>query len=81
MQLGTQIDGLHSTQDQIEAVKRIRKCKNYYEILGLNKDASEADFKKAYRYKDGSGQFKFEATSTDWIVRRYVSVCVFAGWI
>jgi len=37
------------TQDQIDAVKRIRKCKNYYEILGVNKTASETELKKAYR--------------------------------
>jgi len=37
------------TQDQVEAVKRIRKCKNYYEILGVNKDSSESELKKAYR--------------------------------
>lgn len=37
------------TQDQIEAVKKIRKCKNYYEILGLKKTATEAELKKAYR--------------------------------
>uniref|UniRef100_A0A4W3H5P0 DnaJ heat shock protein family (Hsp40) member B12b n=1 Tax=Callorhinchus milii TaxID=7868 RepID=A0A4W3H5P0_CALMI len=37
------------TQDQVEAVKRIKKCKDYYEILGLSKDTSEDDLKKAYR--------------------------------
>jgi len=37
------------TQDQIDAVKRIRKCKNYYEILGVNKTSSDQDLKKAYR--------------------------------
>jgi len=37
------------TQDQVEAVKRIRKCKNYYEILGVTKDSSETELKKAYR--------------------------------
>ncbi|XP_023345928.1 dnaJ homolog subfamily B member 12-like isoform X2 [Eurytemora carolleeae] len=37
------------TQEQIEAVKRIRKCKNYYEILGVNKTSSESELKKAYR--------------------------------
>ncbi|XP_043535061.1 dnaJ homolog subfamily B member 12a isoform X1 [Chiloscyllium plagiosum] len=37
------------TPDQFEAVKRIKKCKDYYEILGLSKDATEEDLKKAYR--------------------------------
>ncbi|XP_028826390.1 dnaJ homolog subfamily B member 12b [Denticeps clupeoides] len=37
------------TTDQLQAVQRIKQCKNYYEILGLKKDASEDDLKKAYR--------------------------------
>uniref|UniRef100_A0A8C4XIH4 DnaJ homolog subfamily B member 14 n=1 Tax=Erpetoichthys calabaricus TaxID=27687 RepID=A0A8C4XIH4_ERPCA len=37
------------TQEQLEGVQRIKKCKNYYEVLGVGKDASEEDLKKAYR--------------------------------
>ncbi|KAK3089874.1 hypothetical protein FSP39_007244 [Pinctada imbricata] len=37
------------TEDQIQMVKRIKKCKDYYEILGVEKDATENDLKKAYR--------------------------------
>ncbi|KAI2658222.1 hypothetical protein H4Q32_016236 [Labeo rohita] len=37
------------TPEQAEAVRRIKQCKNYYEILGVQKDASEDDLKKAYR--------------------------------
>lgn len=37
------------TPDQLEAVKKIRKCKDYYEILGVSKDAPDADLKKQYK--------------------------------
>ncbi|KAK7068716.1 DnaJ (Hsp40), subfamily B, member 12, partial [Halocaridina rubra] len=37
------------TSDQLEAVKRIRNCKDYYQILGVTKEATDNDLKKAYR--------------------------------
>ncbi|XP_062383124.1 dnaJ homolog subfamily B member 12b [Sardina pilchardus] len=37
------------TSEQIDAVKRVKQCKDYYEILGVQKDANEEDLKKAYR--------------------------------
>ncbi|KAG7262371.1 hypothetical protein CRUP_002409 [Coryphaenoides rupestris] len=37
------------TADQLDAVKKIKSCKDYYQILGVEKDAAEEDLKKAYR--------------------------------
>lgn len=37
------------TAEQEEAVKRIKKCKDYYEILSISKDATDSEIKKAYK--------------------------------
>jgi len=37
------------TQEQLQAVQRVKKCKDYYAILEVTKEATDADIKKAYR--------------------------------
>ncbi|CAF3661283.1 unnamed protein product [Adineta steineri] len=37
------------TSEEADAVRKVKTCKDLYEILGVNKSASEADLKKAYR--------------------------------
>lgn len=37
------------TDEQLSSVQGIRKCKDYYEILGISQDCSEDDLKKAYK--------------------------------
>ncbi|XP_028909290.1 dnaJ homolog subfamily C member 18 isoform X1 [Ornithorhynchus anatinus] len=37
------------TEEQLRGVQRIEQCRNCYEILGIDRDASAEDLKKAYR--------------------------------
>lgn len=37
------------SENQVEAVLRIRRCRDHYQTLGLEKTADDADIRKAYR--------------------------------
>ena len=42
-------DGKEYTAEEEEAVEKVRKCQDFYEILGVTPDTPESDLKKAYR--------------------------------
>ncbi|XP_064551251.1 dnaJ homolog subfamily B member 12 [Drosophila montana] len=37
------------TNDQLESVRKVKKCKDYYEVLGVTKAATDSEIKKAYK--------------------------------
>lgn len=40
---------LEYTQEQLDMVNQIKRCKNYYEVLNVTKEATDSDIKKAYK--------------------------------
>uniref|UniRef100_A0A182K7W0 J domain-containing protein n=1 Tax=Anopheles christyi TaxID=43041 RepID=A0A182K7W0_9DIPT len=37
------------TQEQANVVKRVQKCKDFYEVLGVTQDATDSEIKKCYK--------------------------------
>ncbi|XP_059620716.1 dnaJ homolog subfamily B member 14-like [Phlebotomus argentipes] len=37
------------TQEQVDLVKKVKKCKNFYEMLGVTKDSTDSEIRKAYK--------------------------------
>lgn len=37
------------TSEQLESVKRIKRCKDYYEVLQVTKEATDTEIKKSYK--------------------------------
>lgn len=37
------------TKEQLEAVRKVKGCRNYYEILSITKEATDSEIKKSYK--------------------------------
>ncbi|XP_037950409.1 dnaJ homolog subfamily B member 12 [Teleopsis dalmanni] len=37
------------TTEQLEAVRKIKRCKNFYDVLGITKEATDSEIKKSYK--------------------------------
>uniref|UniRef100_A0A6B2EBR9 Putative molecular chaperone dnaj superfamily n=1 Tax=Phlebotomus kandelakii TaxID=1109342 RepID=A0A6B2EBR9_9DIPT len=37
------------TQEQVDLVKRVKKCKNFYDMLNVTKDSTDSEVRKAYK--------------------------------